>query len=48
MRAQKVNVMAKSVRKLLRRGADRQVINFLGKLRPGDISSTMLELSERE
>ena len=48
MRAQKVNVMAKSVRKLLRRGAYRQVINLLGKLRPGDISSIMLELSERE
>ncbi len=48
MRAQKVDVMGKSVRKLLRRSADRHLTNLLSKLRPGDISSIMLELSERE
>ncbi len=48
MRAQKVDVMGKSVRKLLRRSAYRHVTNLLSKLRPGDISSIMLELNERE
>ncbi len=48
MRAQKVDVMGKSVRKLLRRSAYRHLTNLLSKLRPGDISSIMLELNERE
>jgi magnesium transporter len=48
MRAQKVDVMGKSVRKLLRRSADRHLTNLLSKLRPGDIASIMLDLSERE
>ncbi|MFQ5928455.1 MAG: magnesium transporter [Acidobacteriota bacterium] len=48
MQAQKAQVMAGSVRRLLRRNAYGHVTNLLVKLRPGDISSIMLELRDRE
>lgn len=48
MRNQRVNVMAGSVQKLLRRNAHSHITNLLTKLRAADISSIMLEMSDRE
>ncbi len=48
MRTQRVNVMAGSVQKLLRRNAYGHVKNLLAKLRAADISSIMLEMNDRE
>ena len=48
MRTQRVNIMAGSVQKLLRRNAYSHVTNLLAKLRAADISSIMLEMSDRE
>ncbi|MGH9339248.1 MAG: magnesium transporter [Acidobacteriota bacterium] len=48
MLTHKSQVMAGSVRKLLRRNAYGHVANLLAKLRPGDICNVMVELSEPE
>ncbi len=48
MRNRRVNVLAGSVQKLLRRNAYSHVTNLLAKLRAADISSIMLEMSDRE
>ena len=48
MRTHRVNVMASSVQKLLRRNAYSHVKNLLAKLRAADISSIMLEMNDRE
>lgn len=48
MRTRRVNVLAGSVQKLLRRNAYSHVTNLLVKLRAADISSIMLEMSARE
>ena len=48
MRTRRVNVLAGSVQKLLRRNAYSHVTNLLAKLRAADISSIMLEMSDRE
>lgn len=48
MNTQKVQVLAGSVRKLLRRNAFSHVANLLYKLRPEDIAHIMMELGERE
>ena len=45
---QKPDVLAGSVRKLLRRQAHGHVAKLLDKLRPGDISSIIMELNERD
>ncbi len=44
MHTQKVQLLAQSVKRLLRRNAYEHVTNLLSKLRPGDISHIMLEL----
>ena len=48
MKSQRAQATASSVRRLIRRNAYGHVANLLTKLHPGDISSVMLELSERE
>ena len=48
MQKQKVRVMAGSLRKLLRRNAYAHIMNLLAKIRPADISSIVLDLSDRE
>lgn len=48
MRNQKAHVLAASVRKLLRRNAYGHVANLVLKLRSGDISHIMIDLSLRE
>ena len=48
MRSQKVAVWVSSVQKLLRRNAQAHLSNLITKLRPGDISSVMAELSDRD
>ena len=48
MQRQKIRVMAGSLRKLLRRNAYAHVMNLLAKVRPADISSIVLDLSDRE
>lgn len=48
MNSQRAQATASSVRRLIRRNAYGHVANLLTKLHPGDISSVMLELSERE
>ncbi|MEE8349577.1 MAG: magnesium transporter [Acidobacteriota bacterium] len=48
MRPQRVNVMASSVQRLLRRNAYSHITNLLAKLRAADISSIMLEMNDRE
>lgn len=47
MRTQ-VDVTSKSVRDLLERGEKHRLADVLGNLRPGDISSIMMELNEKE
>ena len=47
MRTQ-VDVTSKSVRELLERGEKHRLVDVLGNLRPGDISSIMMELHEKE
>ncbi len=47
MRTQ-VDVTSKSVRDLLERGEKHRLVDVLGNLRPGDISSIMMELNEKE
>ncbi|MEE8121630.1 MAG: hypothetical protein V3T55_08885, partial [Anaerolineales bacterium] len=47
MRTQ-VDVTSKSVRDLLERTDEQRLADVLGNLRPGDISSIMMELSEKE
>ncbi len=47
MRTQ-VDVTSKSVRDLLERGEEHRLADVLGNLRPGDISSIMMELNEGE
>ena len=47
MRTQ-VDVTSKSVRELLERGEEHRLVDVLGNLRPGDISSIMMELNEKE
>jgi len=47
MRTQ-VDVTSKSVRDLLERSKEHLLVDVLGNLRPGDISSIMMELNEKE
>ncbi len=47
MRTQ-VDVTSKSVRDLLERSEEQRLVDVLGNLRPGDISSIMMELNEKE
>ena len=44
----KPHIVAGSLRKLLRRQAYSHVARLLGKLRPGDVSSIMMEFNERD
>ena len=47
MHVQKTRVMTGSIRRLLRRNAHSHVTNLLVKLRPADVCSIMLDLSDR-
>ena len=47
MHVQKIRVMTGSIRRLLRRNAHSHVTNLLVKLRPADVCSIMLDLSDR-
>ena len=48
MHVEKTKVVAGSIRKLLRRGAQSHVANLIFKLHPGDVSHIMFELNERD
>ena len=48
MHVEKLMVMANSVRKLLRRGAQGHAARLVQKLHPGDISQIIQELNDRD